>query len=127
MWTTVAVVAALSLAPQQTNQLTLANVRSTYGSLGVPRKDNRLLPGDQVFVAFDIQGITVDPHGRVLYSTTTEVLDKSGKRLFMQEPRDQEAQNALGGKSVPGFVMLNVGLDSPAGEYSVKVTVTDRA
>lgn len=127
MWTTVALLAALSSLPDQAAPMNLTQVRATYGPLGAPRKDHQLLPGDQVFVAFNIEGITVAPDGRVLYCMETEVLNRQGKVVFRQEPRDLEAVNALGGTSLPAFAHLDVGLDSPAGEYTVRVTVTDRA
>ncbi len=127
MWTTLALMAALSSAPDQGPPLNLTHVRATYGSLGPHRKDHSLLPGDQVFVAFDIEGVTADPDGRILYSMATDVLDSTGKVVFRQEPRDLEAINALGGTTLPASAHLDVGLDSPPGAYLVRVTVTDRA
>jgi hypothetical protein len=127
MWTTLVLTAALSLLPDQAASLNLTHVRATYGPLGAPRKDHQVLPGDQVFVAFDIEGVTVAPDGKVLYGMATDVLNSQGKVVFKQEPRDLETVNALGGTSVPAYAHLDVGLDSPAGEYTVRVTVTDRA
>lgn len=121
------VLAAAGLAPSHADGLTLTNVRATYGAPGLARPDNKLLPGDHVFVSFDIEGITVDADGRVLYSMTTEVLDAGGKTLFRQDPRDLETINALGGRTVPAYASLDVGLDSRPGKYTLKVTVTDRA
>ncbi len=112
MWTTLLVAAALGPAPNQSGSLTLTNARLTYGALGAPRADGKLLPGDQVFIAFDIAGITADPNGKVLYSMTTEVLDGAGKTLFKQPPRDLETVNALGGTGLPAFVELNAGAAS---------------
>jgi hypothetical protein len=127
MWTTLALMAALSSAPDQAAPLNLTHVRATYGPLGALRKDHSLLPGDEVFVAFDIEGVTVAADGRVLYNMATDVLDSKGKVVFRQEPRDLEAVNALGGTTLPAYAHLDVGLDSPPGEYTVRVTVTDRA
>lgn len=127
MLTTLALLTTLSLSPNQADQLSLANVRTTYGALGIVRADNKVLPGDQVFVTFDIEGITVDPaSGKVLYSMLTEILDGKDKLLHKQEPRDLETINALGGSTVPAFVQLECGLDQEPGEYRVRVTVTDR-
>jgi hypothetical protein len=124
---TLAFVAALSAAPAQAGDLSLTNVRTTYGPVGVVRKDSTLLPGDHVFITFDIEGIAVGADGKVLYSMTTEVLDGKGKVLHKQEPRDLETINALGGNTAPAYAQLDVGLDTPAGDYTVRVTVTDRA
>ena len=41
-------------APAPTGALTLSNVRSTYGELGGPRPLTPLLPGDVMFLGFDI-------------------------------------------------------------------------
>jgi hypothetical protein len=127
MWTTLAFVAALGLAPQQAGKMNLTNVRVTNAPLGVLKADNKVLPGDSLYIVFDIEGITVAPDGRVLYSMTTEFLDKNGKVLFKQEPRELETINALGGNTVPAYVHIECGLDQPPGEYTVRVTVTDRA
>jgi hypothetical protein len=105
----------------------LTNVRTTYGAPGVTRQDNKLLPGDHVYVSFDIEGITVADDGKVLYSMTTEVLDGSGKTLFREDPRDLEVINALGGNSLPASTHLDVGLNAKPGKYTLKCTVTDRA
>jgi hypothetical protein len=126
MWTPLALVAALSLAPQQPGQLTLTNARTTYGAPGLPRANAKVLPGDQLVVVFDIEGITINAAGKVLYTTAVELADSKGKVLFKQQPRPQETVAALGGESVPGMVVLDVGLDQPPGEYTVKVTVKDR-
>jgi hypothetical protein len=127
MWTSLALVATLGLTPQQAGQLTLTNARTTYGAPGLPRTNSKLLPGDQFVVAFDMEGIKVDSAGKVLYSTAVELTDNKGKVLFKQEPHDLETVAALGGSSIPGMVVLDVGLDQAPGEYAVKVNVTDRA
>src|SRR5262249_18166525 len=98
-----------------------------YGAPGITRPDNKLLPGDHVYVSFDIEGITVADDGKVLYSMTTEVLDGNGKSLFREDPRDLEVVNALGGNTVPAFTQMDVGLQAKPGKYTIKCTVTDRA
>ncbi len=127
MWTTLACVAALSLAPSQAGTLTLKNDTITYGTLGAARPNNEYLPGDVFFVSFDIENVKVDPTGKVLYSMQMEVKeDKTSKVWFKQAPQDMEAINALGGTTVPAFAHVNIGLDQPPGIYTMYVTVTDR-
>jgi hypothetical protein len=128
MWTTLAVAAALSLAPSQGGALELTNVRATYGPLGIPRPDNKILPGDIYFLAYDIEGIKTDETGQAVYGMTLEVTDSKGKVHFKQGDKGQEKMpvtNLLGGTRIPGFAVIEVGLDFPAGEYTVKVVVTD--
>jgi len=129
MWATLALTTALNLAPAQAGALDLKNVRVTYGVLGQERKEAKeVLPGDIFNVAFDIEGLRVGDDGKVLYRMGME-LTKTGKKEpeFRQEPRDLEADNTLGGSRVPAFARTTVGLDTPPGEYTLKVTIIDRA
>jgi hypothetical protein len=126
MWATLAFVTALGLAPHQSGDLKLTNVRATYGLLGATRTDNKILPGDIYFVAFDMENLDVTEDGRVLYSMGMELLNSKGKPEFTKEPQDVEARNDLGGRSMPGFAASEVGTETAPGEYTLKVTVTDR-
>jgi hypothetical protein len=125
MWTTLACVAALSLAPNQAGQLKLSNDQVTYGLLGPVRPDSKFLPGDVFFVSFDIENATVDKAGEVQYSMQMEVRDEKNKSLFKQAPRNLKALNSLGGRTLPAFAHVNIGLDQPPGIYTLEVTVTD--
>jgi hypothetical protein len=126
MWTTFVLTAALSAVPGQSGQFALTNVRTTYGFLGAPRTDTKVLPGDNIVLSFDIEGIKPDSSGKVLYRIAMEVADGKGVVHFKQSSRDRETTLALGGSRVPAFASLQIGLDQPAGDYTVKVTVTDR-
>jgi hypothetical protein len=127
MWATIPLLLALSVTSAEPGQLALTNVRATHGVLGVPRADNQLLPGDRFVVSFDIDGITVDENGKAAYSIGMEVANSQGKVLFKQEPRNLEAVAALGGTRLPAFTQIDVGTKQPPGDYTLKVTVTDRA
>jgi len=127
MWATLALTAALQLTPAQQGSLALTNVRVTYGVLGQERKDSKLLPGDIFVVAFDIDGLQIKDDGRILYSMGMELTNKEGKTQFKKDPQDLETVNTLGGTRLPSFARAVVGTDTPPGEYTLKVTVTDRA
>jgi hypothetical protein len=127
MWSTAVCVAVLSLAPSQAGRLALTNVRPTLGFLGAPRTDNKVLPGDVYYLAFDIDGLTVDANGKGRYSLALDVTDPSGKSIFKQDPITKEAVSAFGGSHVPESIRLNVGLEQAPGEYTVKVTIADLA
>src|SRR5262245_7946446 len=124
MWAALALTTVLNVAPAE---LELKNVRTTYGLLGQERKDEELLPGDQVELSFDIEGLQVKPDGRVQYTMGFE-LTKKGKNKpeFKYGPVDLEATNSLGGTTLPAFVQADLGLDTAAGDYVLKVTVKDR-
>ncbi len=117
----------LSLAPGQSGQLNLSNVRATYGILGATRPDTKFLPGDSFVLCFDIDGVKADDSGKVLYSIAMQVTDAAGKVYLKQEPQELEANNSLGGTSLQAFASIQIGLDQPPGNYTVRVAVTDRA
>jgi len=126
MWTTLALTAVLS-APAQATKLELTNVRTTNGVLGQERKDDKLLPGDVLVVAFDIEGLRVRDDGRVLYAMGMELTQKGkDKPEFKREPQDLEAYNSLGGSTLPAFALSILSMDSSPGQYTLKVTVKDR-
>ena len=62
-WTSVVLFAALTAAPAQAGKLALTNVRLTNGILGPVRTDAKLLPGDSLFVFYDIDGLAFDSEG----------------------------------------------------------------
>jgi hypothetical protein len=123
-----AAAAALSVAPAQAGSLQLANARTTYGEMGAVRADNRYLPHDFYFLAFDMDGLSVSPEGKVSYSMMVEVTDKAGKPVFKQDkPSDSEEFIVLGGNRMPGRAWVSLKPDQEPGTYTCKVTVSDRA
>ncbi len=126
MMNSLLLLAALA-APGQTDGLTLTDARLTYGVLGPKRDNAKFLPGDALFLAFTVDGVTAGPDGKVQYSIALEVAGPDGKRLFSQPPRDEEVVNSLGGARMPGYAQVQVGLEQAPGQYTLKVTVTDRA
>jgi hypothetical protein len=127
MTSTIALLAALSVAPVAADELGISDLRATYGIIGPTRPGTELLPGDNLFLTFDITGICTDADGKVLYSVATEVADAQGKVIFRQKGRDYEAVTALGGDRLPAYAQIDIGLQQPPGDYSLKLTVTDRA
>jgi len=128
MWATLALTTALSLTPAQKGQLQLTNIRPTYWVLGQERKENIVLPGDIFVVSFDIENLKVQPDGVVKYSMGMELNMKGkAKPEFQKEPMPLETVNILGGSRLPSFARAVTGPDTVPGEYTLKVTVTDRA
>lgn len=126
MWTTIAFLTVLSVTAADSG-LSLTHVRSTHGLLGPQRRSETLAPGDNLFLCFDINGIRVDDQGKVRYSMAIELSDAAGKVMFRQEAKEQEARASLGGDRVPAYAHLSVGLDTPPGDYRMKVAVKDLA
>ena len=126
---TLIVATLLALAPAQApaGKLEIANVRNTYGVLGPTRANSKLLPGDILFVSYDIDGIAINEEGRVHYSMVMEVVDKNGKPTLKQDPFEKIELVPLGGNRVAARAFVTLGVDHPAGEFTMKVTVTDKA
>jgi hypothetical protein len=115
------------VALAQAGKLALTNVRSTHGILGPVRTDSKLLPGDSLYLFYDIEGITFDAAGKAKYSIGMEVNNSQGKTAFKQEPTTHEGINALGGGKLPAHAHIDFGLDQPPGSYTIKIHVTDLA
>jgi hypothetical protein len=128
MMTSFLLAVSLSLTTAQTPAaINLTNVRSTYGELGGPRPLAPFTPGDVMFIGFDIEGITNDEQGRVQYSMGMELFDAAGASKYKNEPTNKIDFVPLGGNKIPGRAYTTIGLDQAAGDYMLKVTVTDLA
>jgi hypothetical protein len=121
-----ALLAALHL-PAQADGPALAGARLSHGVLGPDRADAKVLPGDTLIVSFDITGITIDGQGKARYSLATECANARGEAQFKQPARELEAVDVLGGRCMPAYARVDVGLQQPPGDYTLTVTVTDLA
>ena len=106
--------------------LSLENAQPTMGMHGPRRADAAYLPGDSVVWRFDIAGLAADAEGRVRFSVVTQVTAADGKPAFLDQQDIGPLGNPLGGGRFRHAVQAATGLDQPAGEYTLKVTVTDR-
>lgn len=122
-----ALLGGLSLAPAQAGELRLENLRSTLGEFGPAREKDTLRPGDTLLLSFDIAGVTVDASGRVAYGMGMELKDGTGKSIFAQKPTDNADYLPLGGTTLPARAFVDVPLEQAAGNYSLTLTVTDKA
>jgi hypothetical protein len=125
MLTTLALAAALTATPAQAGGLKLSNVRMTIGELGPTRPNARLIPGDILFIGYDINGLPIEPDGKVKYKMSMEVIDATGKSIFKQDPKELEDVIPLSGNSIPARAYVTIGLDQDPGNYTCKVTVED--
>jgi hypothetical protein len=126
MWTTLILMTALAADPEETGQLQLTNDRLTYGMMGAERSDNQFLPGDFLAVAFDIEHLKTDAFGKALYNIGMEIKDAKGKRFYAKDPEDMKVYLSLGGGRLPAFAAWPIEADTPPGEYTLKLTVTDK-
>jgi hypothetical protein len=128
MLTTLALM-TLSMAPAQAGTPEFKNVRFTYGLLGQTRESDKFLPGDAFYLNFDIENMTVKKDGRVQYAMQMEITKKGAdKPVFKRDPEDRETNNLLGGSRFRSVAVWAIPRDSEApGEYTIKLTVKDKA
>jgi hypothetical protein len=127
MLATLAFATALSMpvAQDKDGELKVSNPRTTYGILGAPRGNDKYLPGDMVFLAYDISGMTVGKDGQIRYTLSLELKDPTGKKIYSERPQAIVASNSLGGNSLPSFSYAEVGTNTAPGKYTMTVTVRD--
>ena len=119
--------AALLLLPAQGTTLKFENVRSLYGFHGPVRTTQKFLPGDQLYLAFDIGGITIDQNGSATYTMALDVTDINGKSLQKVDARETKDFAPLGGTGLPGRAYVILGVDTPPGPYTLTFSATDKA
>lgn len=126
MLPTLSLAAMLALAPAQApDKFSVSNLRCTHGLIGPTRTNAKFLPGDIVYLGFDIDGVTTGKDGKVVYTMQLEVTDKKGAVKHKVEPTERVDFAPLGGGKMPGVAFVVVGVDLEPGEYTVKVTATD--
>jgi hypothetical protein len=126
MWMSVVAAMLLTLSSGQSGKLTVANERLTHGHLG-PAREAKYLPGDVIFLSFEVQQVTFDANGKASYAIGMEIIDPKGTELLKQKPRSATAQNYLGGNTLPCAANLTIPLESAPGTYIFRVTVIDNA
>jgi hypothetical protein len=123
---TLAALVVLCLVPGLTPAIEIKNVRPSYGPLGSLRTGTKFLPGDLLFMTFDIDGLSLDEKtGKAIYDTKLEFLDDKQKVLYENKTRNEVIPN-LGGARMPGDMHLIIGKEFAPGKYTVKLTVTDK-
>lgn len=131
MMATIALAVLAGVPAQPAGELKLTNVRATVGELGPAREVTKILPGDVLFIAYDIEGITIDGEGVARYTMAMEVVNAAGARILPPpsepkvEPRELTEFLPLRGNKMPARAFVTIGLDQPAGTYTCKVAVTD--
>src|SRR5262249_39825468 len=84
MWTRFLLASALlALIGTASPALELKNVRPSFGPLGATRTDVKCLPGDVLFINYDIDGLKFDEkNGKANYTTILELIDSNNKVIF---------------------------------------------
>jgi hypothetical protein len=120
-------VTLMVLGNAQPGMPSIVNDRLTYGHLGPVRETNKYLPGDVIYLTFEVQNMTFDAEGKASYAMGLEMLDAKGTSLMKQNPQPGNARNYLGGTTMPSAANLQVPLEAPAGIYTFRVTVVDNS
>ena len=112
----------LALVPVPARALEFTNVRPSYGPLGATRTDAdnlKCLPGDILFISYEIDGLKLDPKAnKAVYVTLLEVFDNNAKTIFKKETPN-EVIPQLGGTRIPGDLHVIMGRNQNPGKYHV--------
>jgi len=118
---------ALGLFPNLGSALEIKNIRPSYGPFGATRSETKLLPGDVMFISYELDGLGIDPKtSKTNYDTTLEFVDAKDKVLFMKKNPNNELLPMLGTGRMPGDLHIIVPPGQPAGKYAIRFTVHDR-
>src|SRR5262249_20690927 len=100
------------------------NVRPAYGPLGATRLNTKCVPGDSLFITYDIEGLKIGKNLRANYMTTLELIDSTGKTAFKKDtPNDVALQ--LGGTRMPGDLFVILPPSQKPGKHKIRLTVKD--
>jgi hypothetical protein len=127
MWTRFLLASALlALIGTASPALELKNVRPSFGPLGATRTDVKCLPGDVLFINYDIDGLKFDEkNGKANYTTILELIDSNNKVIFRKDTPNQTISQ-LGGTRMPGDLHVVMGRNQTPGKYTVRLTVDDK-
>lgn len=114
---------ALGLLPNLCEAVEIKNIRPCYAPFGATRLEPKCLPGDVLFLTYDIENLTLKD-GKASYITILELLDDKGKSIFKEETKNNVVPQ-LGGARMPGDLHVIMGPAQAPGRYSIKLTVHD--
>ncbi|MFN0055286.1 MAG: hypothetical protein ACKV0T_24335 [Planctomycetales bacterium] len=117
--------AALAHPPSAVAQLKLEEVRPTYGRLGSTRPGTRVLPGEDLSVAYVVSGITRGSDGRVEVSRRAELIDEAGQTVAQVPVKTDRIHLALGGDTLTSHMHFGLPIDFAPGKYRVRGLLRD--
>ncbi len=124
----VAAFVVLGLVPSLSSAVEIKNIRPCWGPFGATRYEAKCLPGDILFVTYDIEGLEVDPKTKkAAYDTTLELLDANDKdKVLFKNPTTNEIVPGLGGARMPGDLHVVMGPKQKPGNYKIRLTINDK-
>lgn len=123
-----ALLLAAVLTPASASALEIKNFRPCYAPVpfGANRMDTKCLPGDFIFVTYDIEGLKFDSQtGKASFVTILELFDAKATLVFKKE-NPSEVLPHLGGTRMPGDLHVQMGRGQKPGKYIIRVTIHDR-
>jgi hypothetical protein len=126
---------ALSLMTPFAGAFEIKNPRVTHGPMGATRCDfqrkpqaplEQFLPGDYLFISFDLDGLLFDPAtGKATYQTILKLYNAKNEEIF-DKKTDNTVSPMLGGTRIPGDLHVIMGTKQEPGRYVVRLIVTDK-
>jgi hypothetical protein len=105
--------------------LDIHDVKAAYGPLGPERQSPEVAPGDEITFRFTVVGWRTDEAGRASGEMRMRLTDAKGA-VLLDDKEPIGGVLALGGQTLPGTAQLAFAPDTPAGDYTLTVTVSDK-
>jgi len=118
-------VLAVCLCPFPAQALELKNIRPSYGPFGATRLETKCVPGDFLFITYDIEGLRINNKTfRANYTTTLELFDSTNTVAFEKKYTNDVAL-PLGGTRMPGDLHVILPPNQKPGKHKIRLTVKD--
>ena len=115
------------LTPFASSAVDIKNQRVTHGPMGAKRADNKFLPGDYLFISFDLDGLIFDPKtGKATYQSILQLFEPKNEKPIFEKKTDNTVSAMLGGSRIPGDLHVIMGTDQKPGNYTVRLIIVDK-
>ncbi len=112
------------LVTPATADLEFENIEASYGPLGPKRDSLNVMPGEQIYFRYILKNIQTDDDGRVSGELRISLSAKG--KVLLDKTSEISGRLIFGGAVLPGNASIGLGLDTPPGDYLLKVTATDK-
>ena len=106
-------------------KLEIRDIQATYGALGPERRSLEVVPGDEIFFRYTISGLRTDEAGRAEGELRLQVTG-ADDTVLIDSKEAVGGLLALGGQTLPGTARVAFGPDTPAGDYRLRVSISDK-
>jgi hypothetical protein len=106
-------------------KLEVKNLQLSFGPYGPERTSLEVLPQDELFFRFQLEGVQTNKDGKTEIEQTVLLKDSQGKTVFEKSGLISR-QLGFSGGSLTTYATLNISPKAPTGDYTYVVNFKDR-